>query len=251
MAKICIDAGHGGVDSGAVGVNGRLEKTDNLNAALALQKVMTSRGHSVIMTRTKDTYPSLNDRVKLANNSGVDVFISLHRNSYSDPNSNGFEVLYGTNASQRSIKLAETMVDKVVKVTGFRNRGAKRQSATVLNGTNMPAVTVESGFITNSSDNNIYDAKNSVLLTALADSIESVIGKGSNPAPDPKPSDPYSYELVKPTTLWKDEGIFTTGTDVTLEAAPVTIDGQIIDGMARVKLNGSLYLVPQGVLKKK
>ena len=111
--KICIDAGHGGSDSGAVGVKGRLEKSDNLEFALTLEVELRSRGHKTLLTRMGDVYPSLDERVKKANEWGADVFVSLHRNAFDDSGANGGEVLYGTNASRTSIKLAEIVKEKM------------------------------------------------------------------------------------------------------------------------------------------
>lgn len=68
--KICIDAGHGNTDSGAIGVGGRREKDDNLKMALDLQKRFKAIGWEVVMTRTTDTYPTLQERCDIANKAG-------------------------------------------------------------------------------------------------------------------------------------------------------------------------------------
>ena len=77
---VCIDAGHGGYDVGAT--NGeRYEKDDNLRLAKAVEAELKARGINTIMTRSDDTYVSLEDRCKTANKKKADLFISLHRNS--------------------------------------------------------------------------------------------------------------------------------------------------------------------------
>lgn len=149
--KICIDAGHGGKDSGAVGVTNRLEKHDTLRMALALRDEMVRRGHTVLMTRTGDVKPSYADRYGLANGAGADVYVSLHRNSADSSTATGVEVLYRTitdksDANDRaSATLAENLDKRIVAATGFRDRGAKIQNVNtaVLQKTKMPAVTVE------------------------------------------------------------------------------------------------------------
>lgn len=238
--KICIDAGHGGTDSGAVGVNERMEKVDTLRMALALEKVMKNRGHSVLMTRTGDIYPSLDERVKKANDWKANVYISLHRNSYSDTNVNGGEVLYGTNASQTSIKLAGLINSKMNTTAGFKNRGAKRQSATVLNNTNMPAVTIEAGFISNAGDNSKFDSKFDAIIKSIADACEEVFGASV---------DPLAYEFSQDCPLWRYVGKGKKGVKVQLEAYPIQQDpngnfARINDG------NGNVYLCEWANLKK-
>lgn len=249
--KVYVDAGHGGKDSGAVGVNGRMEKDDNLKAAKALKNELEYRGHTVKMSRTGDSYPSLNDRADDANAWGADVYISMHRNA-AGLDANGGEVLYGKNASQKSIKLAEAVNAKMNAAAGFRNRGAKRQGATVLQRSKMPAVTVEAGFVTNSGDNAKFDSKFNAIIKAVADSIDEVIGKGTASTststvttPAAQPKDPYAYVLNSAADLYEYKGVGSAGTPVSLESYH---DG---NEYAKVKnAEGKLYLVKWSDIKK-
>ena len=241
--KICIDAGHGGADSGAVGIKGRLEKSDNLEFALTLEVELRSRGHKTLLTRIGDVYPSLDERVKKANEWGADVFISLHRNAFDDSNANGGEVLYGTNASRKSIKLAEIVNEKMNIAAGFTNRGAKRQGATVLNKTKMPAITVEAGFITNALDNSKFDSFFIKMVTAIADGIEEAFGITEDDL------SPLLYELNTNAPLWRYVGEGTKGTNVTLDAYPIAPEPAGV--FARIKdENGAQYLCEWKYLKK-
>lgn len=241
--KICIDAGHGGNDSGAVGVKGRLEKSDNLEFALTLEVELRSRGHKTLLTRMGDVYPSLDERVKKANEWGADVFISLHRNFSDDSGANGGEVLYGTNASRTSIKLAETVNEKMNTAAGFTNRGAKRQGATVLNKTKMPAITVEAGFITNPLDNSKFDSFFIKIVKAIADGIEEAFGITEDDL------NPLLYELNTNAPLWRYVGEGTKGTNVTLDAYPIAPEPAGV--FARIKdENGAQYLCEWKYLKK-
>ncbi|MGN0395623.1 MAG: N-acetylmuramoyl-L-alanine amidase, partial [Coprococcus sp.] len=91
--KIMIDAGHGGFDNGAT-YEGRTEKADNLNLALALGDALSRRGFDVEYTRTTDVYDSPTRKAQMANEAGADYLISLHRNSASYPNQyNGVQTL--------------------------------------------------------------------------------------------------------------------------------------------------------------
>lgn len=185
--KICLDAGHGGKDSGAVGVSGRRECDDNLRYAKLLSDELKRRGHTVMMTRESDVYPSLNDRANAANNWGADVFLSLHRNC-SDGNGHGGEVLYGPNREAKCKTLAECVNKHMNAASGLRDRGAKcRQKATVLQSTKMPAVTVEAGFVDHPGDNEKFDKNIDAIVKAIADGVEACMldkaaGTGDAPA---------------------------------------------------------------------
>ena len=196
--KICIDAGHGGNDSGAVGVGKRLEKSDALRMANALDAEMRARGWSTIMTRTTDKTLQLSDRTNLANSASADVFVALHRNA-SNGQGHGLEVLYrtaGTSKSNadnaRSIVLAQNIDARCVAATGYRDRGAKAQNTNtyVLQKTKMPAVTVEAGFVDNAGDNATFDRTFDALITAIADGIEATYGTTTGTPTPPAPAQP-------------------------------------------------------------
>ena len=78
---IVIDAGHGGKDSGAVGINNYYEKRVTLNTAIYLYKILRQRGYKVYLTRARDKFISLRGRTKLANRKNADLFISIHANA--------------------------------------------------------------------------------------------------------------------------------------------------------------------------
>ena len=91
--SIMLDAGHGGQDPGAV-YKGRQEKNDNLKLALAVGEILKNKGIDISYTRTGDVYQTPFEKAQLANQAGVDYFISFHRNSSPKENQyNGAEVL--------------------------------------------------------------------------------------------------------------------------------------------------------------
>ena len=94
IKKIVIDAGHGGTDPGAIGRTGLREKIVVLDIAKRLSNLLRADGLKVVMTRTADTPVSLLRRVEIANNSQVDLFISIHANANRVRSLNGFEVYY-------------------------------------------------------------------------------------------------------------------------------------------------------------
>ena len=80
--SIMLDAGHGGAkDPGAV-YEGRQEKDDNLKLVLAIGEILSDRGLDVEYTRTTDVYETPYEKAMKANNAGVDLFVSIHRNSF-------------------------------------------------------------------------------------------------------------------------------------------------------------------------
>ena len=85
MATVMIDAGHGGFDSGA-SFDGRSEKNDALNLALAVGNILENNGVDVLYTRTTDVYQSPNEKANIANRSDASYFVSIHRNSSETPN---------------------------------------------------------------------------------------------------------------------------------------------------------------------
>ena len=150
--KIVIDAGHGGNDFGA-SYNGRLEKNDNLNLALAVGQILSNAGVDVEYTRTTDVYNTPFEKATMANNADADFFVSFHRNATGTPNlSTGVETLV-YNDSGIKAEMARN-INANLEELGFQNRGViERPNLVVLKRTRMPALLVETGFIDNESDN--------------------------------------------------------------------------------------------------
>lgn len=94
IRKVIIDPGHGGNDPGAIGRTGLREDEVNLDIAKRLRKLLISSGVEVVMTRDSDRFITLPRRVDMANNSGADLFISIHSNANPSKSMNGFEVYY-------------------------------------------------------------------------------------------------------------------------------------------------------------
>lgn len=173
MAKICLDAGHGGKDSGAVG-HGRKEKDDVLKLTLEVGAILKKRGHTVYYTRKTDIYESPSKKASDGNASGASFFASFHRNS-ADETASGYETLVYAN-SGKAKKCADYANSAMAKI-GFRNRGTKiRTDLAVLRKTTMPAVLFEVGFISNKNDNAIFDEHFDQIADAFADAIETAVG---------------------------------------------------------------------------
>jgi N-acetylmuramoyl-L-alanine amidase len=110
IKKIVIDAGHGGNDPGAIGKTGLKEKDVTLDIAKRLNRLLRSYGVEVVMTRSTDRFVSLASRVNIANNSKVDLFLSIHANANYVRSLSGFEVYYVSptvDDSRRALSAAE------------------------------------------------------------------------------------------------------------------------------------------------
>lgn len=168
--KIIIDAGHGGDNPGAT-YEGRKESDDALRLALAVGEILAEDGFDVVYTRTEDITQSVGEKAALANESGADLFISIHRNAAARDNLyNGIQTLiYAPGGLRQTV--AENIVDQLENV-GFQNLGVDiRPDLVVLNRTKMPAVLVEAGFIDSDKDNALFDSRFDETAKAIADGI--------------------------------------------------------------------------------
>jgi N-acetylmuramoyl-L-alanine amidase len=146
---IVIDPGHGGSDPGAV-ANGLQEKEIVLDVSLRLETKLKAAGANVVMTRRSDWYPSLGDRVRTANGSGGDIFISVHANAAAATSASGTETFFNTAYwSGSSRTLADSLQKEMVDKLNTRDRGVKQANFYVIRNTTIPSVLVELGFMTN------------------------------------------------------------------------------------------------------
>jgi N-acetylmuramoyl-L-alanine amidase len=141
---IVVDAGHGGHDTGARGAHSQ-EKDQALDIALRLASHLRGYGANVLLTRSDDTFISLQGRVDFANTRNADIFFSVHINSFQS-NSTGTETYYYTSQSRT---LAQEVHKELVKATGLRDRGIQTARFFVIRKTRMPSILTESAFISN------------------------------------------------------------------------------------------------------
>lgn len=175
--RIAIDAGHGGSDPGAV-YKGRQEKDDTLDLTLAVGDILKKNGIDVYYTRTTDEYETPFKKATDANNSGADLFVSIHRNSSENPNQySGVETLVYSDTGLKA-EVARN-INNQLEDAGFKNLGVdERKNLVVLKRTKMPAVLVEAGFINNDKDNYLFDEEFDSIAQAIADGILESIPSG-------------------------------------------------------------------------
>ncbi len=175
--RIALDAGHGGSDPGAV-YKGRQEKDDTLDLTLAVGDILKKNGIDVYYTRTTDEYETPFKKATDANNSGADLFVSIHRNSSENPNQySGVETLVYSDTGLKA-EVAKN-INNQLEDAGFKNLGVdERKNLVVLKRTKMPAVLVEAGFINNDKDNYLFDEEFDSIAQAIADGILESIPSG-------------------------------------------------------------------------
>lgn len=181
--KIFIDPGHGGPDPGAVG-NGVTEEYVNLNVSLELARLLRDAGYDVKLYRTtsdenvlENKNADLRNRAQMANNWGADYFISIHTNSSPNPDVHGVEA-YVYRLGGTSERLAQSIVNSVASELGSQNRGVMQANFAVLRRTNMPAVLVELGYLTNPTEalNLNSPAWQRAVAAAIFDGIVNAVG---------------------------------------------------------------------------
>ncbi len=190
---IVLDPGHGGKDSGAVGVGGLKEKDVVLSIAKYCAEILREKGFKVVLTRDSDVFIPLAQRIKIANDAKANLFVSIHANASLDPSAKGMEVFFlNATSNQKALKiaalendvpleqmgtinkiiislinqtklkesavLAKDVSDSVYQLTkpiypSLINRGIDQAPFYVLVGTNCPSILIETLFITNPKDN--------------------------------------------------------------------------------------------------
>lgn len=148
--RIIIDPGHGGHDSGTVGIGGVQEKDIILPISLDVAEILRKQGIEIIMTRDTDTFISLEGRTDMANDLNADLFVSIHANAInlSRPDVNGLETYY----YESGRRLAEIIHWSILNGVNIDDRGIRRARFYVLRHSVMPAVLVEVGFLTGEED---------------------------------------------------------------------------------------------------
>ena len=174
---ICLDAGHGGKDTGAI-AGDRLEKDDNLKMTLAVGEILKEKGYRVIYTRKKDEFVSLEERYTYSNKKKATVFVAIHRNSAENTEANGVEIWIKSTDPKPDRKLANNLLKQLDKV-GFGEdrgisvgyRGDPTKDYAVNAHTNCKSCLLELGFLSNTEDNERFDRNFDAYAKAIAKGI--------------------------------------------------------------------------------
>lgn len=177
--SVCIDAGHGAHDAGAV-IGERQEKDDNLRLALLVRDKLEEKGIKVYMTREDDTFLTLEERCTVANKKDCTLFVALHRNSAES--GKGIEVWVANTPSDTDWALGENLLNALSGTPVSNMRGVKTGYAKNPDGnyyvnahTDMPSALLEVGFVTSDEDNALFDENIYAYAAAIADGIEKTL----------------------------------------------------------------------------
>ena len=164
---VIIDPGHGGKDSGAIGIGGVLEKDVILPISKRIAEVLERNGIQVIMTRDSDYFVTLPGRVTMAQRANADLFVSIHANSAgaSRPEVSGLETYH----YDSGLTLAQIVHSKILQSLNVRDRKVRKARFYVLRKTSMPSILVETGFLTGRDD--VAKLRTSAYQNQMAEAI--------------------------------------------------------------------------------
>jgi N-acetylmuramoyl-L-alanine amidase len=161
---VIIDAGHGGIDPGAKGKGGLIEKDVNLDIAKKLKRFVEEGGGVAIMIREEDEglysqdspnkkREDMKNRKQIIKDSSGDIFISIHINSFPESRYYGAQVFYFKNQKE-SMHLAKIMQQELIRVLNRNNERVEKSTEDyfILKDNEIPSVLIECGFLSNSEE---------------------------------------------------------------------------------------------------
>ncbi|GMN08433.1 N-acetylmuramoyl-L-alanine amidase [Croceitalea sp. MTPC5] len=175
---IIIDAGHGGKDYGAIGINSSKEKDINFSIAktmLLYNRTILDNKYEIYLSRYKDTLISLSHRTRLVKALQPDLFISIHCNHAPNKNATGIEMFLHNGTSLKhdhqihAKGIAKEMITALTEQLGYRSRGIKTANFQVLRQSiaTCPAILVELGFLSNIDEATYLESKEHMNALAL------------------------------------------------------------------------------------
>ena len=183
-ATVVVDAGHGGADGGAKGMDTSVQEAAlNLTVAKRVEALLKEKGVAVVMTRTderalaEEKAADMRMRKTLLNGETVDLAVSIHMNSFPDRSISGAMAYYMAGSAEGQ-KLAQQVIDGVCDAIGRSRRLANPGDYFVLRECACPAVLVECGFLSNSDDERLLQdpAHQEKLARAIADGVAAYLG---------------------------------------------------------------------------
>lgn len=173
--KVVIDPGHGGTDYGAIreGIN---EKDITLDISQRVAAMLKARGYKVALTRTEDKYLELQERCDYTDAENPEIFVSIHVNSAVATAPCGIETHYYHDNSKN---LADIIQKHLIKDINAKDRGVIRSKFYVINHTDVPAVLVETGFMSNPEERAelITEKRKQMTAKAITDGIIEYLKK--------------------------------------------------------------------------
>jgi len=178
--RVVIDPGHGGGDPGAIGIGGLREGDATLDISRQVVSLLKQQGIDATLTRTRDEEIDLEPRVQFAERANADVFVSIHANSFDADRTdvNGIETYYYSGGTGQ--RLAQLVQSNLLQDLGARDRGVRTANFYVIKYTSMPAILVETGFVTGREDaaRLASPTGRSQIAKAIARGILQYVGQG-------------------------------------------------------------------------
>lgn len=177
MVKIGLDAGHGLKTKGKQTPNGIKEWTLNDKVCDKITSILKDYDCEIIRADNNEGYTdeSLSFRLARYKAEKVDVFVSIHHNAFGDDwnNATGVEIYVDKKATAKDTKLAKCIYNRLVKYTGLKGRGVKKENFYIINQNTIPAVLVEGGFMNGSLDYGVItsDAGQTAYAKAVAEGL--------------------------------------------------------------------------------
>ena len=189
VRKVVVDAGHGGFDSGKVGINGALEKDINLEIARKVQQKLEQAGIATIMTRKTDQglydegeenkkQQDMKRRCSVINESEADLAVSIHQNSYTQESICGPQVFYYETSvkGQKPAEILQETLNQNLEIVRPRE-GKANDTYYLLRKTEIPTVIVECGFLSNTEEAEklMKDAYQEKIAQAICEGVQKFL----------------------------------------------------------------------------
>ncbi|MEM7383503.1 MAG: M56/M15 family metallopeptidase [Verrucomicrobiota bacterium] len=150
---VILDPGHGGADAGGLSSSGIVEKERNLTLAAFLKKTLVAEGVEVVMTREKDRFLPLKQRVRKATEVKDGIFVSLHFNTHTDPKIQGGEIYVSQGGEAKSMVIGERIMANLLGHAGVKKRFVKENETFLLLRESLhPALLIEGGFLSSPAE---------------------------------------------------------------------------------------------------
>lgn len=202
MVKIGLDAGHGNLTKGKETPDKIKEFTLNDKVCDKITSILKDYDCKIIRTDNNEGYTdeSLSLRLTKYKSEKVDAFVSVHHNAYTGEwnNATGVEIYVDKKATSKDMKLAKCIYDRLVKYTGLKGRGIKKENFYVINQNTIPAVLVEGGFLDSLIDHKFItsDAGQTAYAKAVAEGLIEFLKLQKKPLSPKKSLDDWAKEII-------------------------------------------------------
>lgn len=202
MIKIGLDAGHGLKTKGKQTLNGIKEFELNDKVCDKVTSILKDYDCEIIRTDNNEGYTdeSLSSRLAKYRAAKVDAFVSIHHNAYGDDwnNATGVEIYVDKKATSKDTKLANCIYSRLVKYTGLKGRGVKKENFYVINQNAIPAVLVEGGFMTSKKDYEVITSNKgqTAYAKAVAEGLIEFLGLKKKTLSPKKSLDDWAKEVI-------------------------------------------------------